>query len=113
MRKLLVVLAMTGLWIASAKSGVKSYSVNIPANYTLGHTQLKPGDYQVKIEGQLAIFTTGRSKQVAEAPVTVTTASAKYDRNELLSRHEPDNSDRLTGLELRGTKLKLEFKAQP
>ena len=111
MRKtLLVLLTTAGLLMAGAKSGSKSYSVSIPEQCSVGANQLKPGDYQVRIEGSTAVFSGDRSNQKAEAPVSVVTAPKKFDRGEVILSKVTGGPPALTGIELAGTKLKLEFK---
>ena len=113
MRKLMLVLTVAGLWTVNAKTGLKSYSVSIPEKCVVGAAQLKPGEYRVKIDGSVAIFSDNETNRVTKAPVTVTTAETKFEHNEVFLHKAPDNSERLTEIELQGTKLKLDFPDQP
>ncbi len=110
MRRLLIGFAIAGLWVCSATAGTKSYSVNIMEKSTLGGVQLKPGVYRMKIENSVAVLSDDQSKEVAKVPVTVTTAVKKYELGEILSDKNSDDSNRIEAIELRGTKLKVEFK---
>jgi hypothetical protein len=64
----------------------------------------------MKIENSVAVLSDDQSRQVAKVPVTVTSAAKKYEQGEILSSRNSDNSQRIDAIELRGTKLKVEFK---
>ena len=57
--------------IASAKS----YDITLDKPAMLGSTELKPGEYKVKIEGAEAVFTDARSAKSFSVPVKVETAA--------------------------------------
>jgi len=72
-KRLLLVFAIAGLAVASAKT----YSVTLSLPAVLGDMQLAPGDYKVEVVDQKAIITNG--KMHGEAPVKVETADMKYN----------------------------------
>lgn len=110
MRSVLMVFAIAGLLVCSATARTKSYTVRLMEKSTLGGIQLKPGSYRMQLENSMAILSNDEQKQVAKVPVTVTSAVKKYDRGEILSEKNADNSDKIDAIELEGTKLKVEFK---
>jgi hypothetical protein len=110
MRRLLIGFAVAGLWVCSATAGTKSYTVNLTEKSTLGGVQLKPGEYRMMLENSVAVLSDGRSRQVVKVPVTVTNVAKKYELGEILSSKTPDNSNKIDAIEIRGTKLKVEFK---
>ena len=76
----------------------------------VGSAELKPGDYRVRLEDNTAVFINQDAKEAAKAQVDVTTEAKKFDRTEVRIAKEPDNSERMTGIDLGGTKLKLVFR---
>ena len=72
-KRLLLVFAIVGLAVASAKT----YSITLTQAAVLGDMQLAPGDYKVEVVDQKAVITNG--KMHGEAPVKVETADNKYN----------------------------------
>lgn len=110
MKQFLMGMVMAGAWVASAHGGPKSYHVRMPEKVAVGGAALDPGDYHVRVEGATAIFLDGSSKEVAKAPVTVKNADRKFEHTEVLYTKRADNAEHLTGLDIGGTKLELEFR---
>lgn len=110
MKRLLVVLAVSGLCSGLANAGVKTYHVSVPEKVAVGSAELKPGDYRMRLENNTAVFINQDAKEAATAQVDVTTEAKKFDRTEVRIAKEPDNSERMTGVDLGGTKLKLAFR---
>jgi hypothetical protein len=71
-KRLLLVFAIAGLAVASAKS----YTIRLPQAAVLGNMQLDPGTYKVDVVDQKAVITNG--KMHGEAPVKVEAADSKY-----------------------------------
>ncbi|QOY88883.1 hypothetical protein [Paludibaculum fermentans] len=109
MRRVLMVLAISGLCAGLANAGAKTYHVNVPEKVVVGSAELKPGSYRMRLEDKTAVFLDENAKQAAKAEVEVTTESRKFDRTEVRISREAGNSERMVGIDLGGTKLKLVF----
>src|SRR5579862_8523959 len=77
-KRLLVTCALTlsMMGVASAKS----YSVTLTSTEKVGTTELKPGDYSVKIEGSQAIFTGEENSKSVTVPVKIEHRDKKFDQ---------------------------------
>ena len=73
--KLTLTLATLGLAVASAAS---HYTVKIDTPVYAGTTQLKPGEYRLELNGDKAVFTSG--KTVVEVPATLGKAEKKFSQ---------------------------------
>lgn len=99
--KLAFAITTFAIGIASAAS---AYTVTLSSATRVGQTELKPGDYKVTIEGDKAIFKSG--KNVVEVPVTVETGSKKYSNTMLDS-----TGSQLDDIMLGGTNMKIVIKS--
>jgi hypothetical protein len=69
-------LAAASLGIASAKT----YDITLTAPAKAGATDLKAGEYKLKIEGSQAVFTDAQdAKSVTSVPVKVENSDKKFD----------------------------------
>ncbi len=98
------VLALSGAAIASAKT----YDVSLSNSAKAGSVQLAPGDYKVKVDGSNAIFTGTKTHQSFTVPVKIENGNTKYEET-ALSTSKASGSDKITSIELGGSKTKLEF----
>jgi hypothetical protein len=69
-------LALFTLGIASAKS----YDITLTSPTMAGATQLKAGDYEVKLQGDQVVFTDEASGKSVTVPATVEQNDKKFDR---------------------------------
>jgi hypothetical protein len=99
--KLMLGACVFSLGIATAAS---TYHVRISDPTWVGQNELKPGDYQVKVEGDKATFKMG--KNVVEVPVKVETNTAKYSDTQMDIKTENGHAN-LKELDLGGTKSKV------
>jgi hypothetical protein len=97
--KLTLGLATLALGVASAAS---SYNVKLYDAVSIGGTQLKAGDYKVEMQGEKAVFKTG--KTVVEVPATMGTADKKFGATSFVSE-----KDQLLEIDLGGTTSKILF----
>jgi hypothetical protein len=104
-RSLLIVGALTlsSLGIASAKS----FDVILGAPAMAGNTELKAGEYKLKVEGTQAIFTDQSSKSITVA-VKVENADHKFDQTSVETSNQ-NGMDSIQAIDLAGSKTKLEF----
>ncbi|MGJ5817960.1 hypothetical protein [Paludibaculum fermentans] len=109
MSRFLIVLAISGLCAGAASAGTKTYHVNVPEKVVVGSAELKPGPYRMKLEDNSAVFIGEDAKQGVVARVEVTTESKKFERTEVRISRGSGDSERMTGIDLGGTKLKLVF----
>ncbi|MGP0074067.1 MAG: hypothetical protein ACLPWF_19315 [Bryobacteraceae bacterium] len=96
-RSLLMVGAMTiaSLNIASAKS----YDIVLNAPAKAGTTELKPGEYKVKIEGSQAVFTNVQSNISVSVPAQVENAQKKFPYTSLETTSQ-DGMDNIQAIDL-------------
>ena len=92
-------LATLALGIAHA---APSYEVTLSDNVSVGGTKLKAGDYTVEMQGDKAVFKSG--KKVVEIPATLGTSDAKFKSTSLLSA-----DSKLQEIDLGGTNSKIVF----
>ena len=101
LNKLMLGACVFSLGIATAAS---SYHVRIADPTWVGQTQLKPGEYDVKVEGDKVSFKQG--KNVVEAAVKVETNTAKFSETQLNIR-TVNGQSKLEELDLGGTNSKV------
>jgi hypothetical protein len=79
--------ALATVSLASAKT----YDITVPAPTKVGDTELKPGQYKLKVEGSQAVFTDSHDKSVT-VPAKVENAEKKfgYTRLETTSQNGMD-----------------------
>ena len=97
-------LGVASLGIASAKS----YDIVLTSPAMAGNLELKPGAYQLKVEGSQAVFTDVQTSKTWTAPVKVEAAATKFDETTVESTHQGDMAHIHT-IDLAGSKTKLEF----
>ena len=102
MKKLLVsVIAVAGMAMAASKS----YTVKLYGPAKVGSTELKAGEYQVKVENDKAVIRGDNS--TTEANVKVETADAKYSTTTV--RLGTGEKPQIQEIRLAGTHTKLVF----
>jgi hypothetical protein len=104
MKSWLIVLALAGASIASAKN----YAVTITQPFVVGSTTLTAGDYKLDLEGSKVLFLDSKNKTVAQASVKVENEQKKYGGTIIESKMVGDQK-RITVIGLAGTSMKLLF----
>ena len=84
--------------VAGAASG--SYDVRLPDPVSIGGTQFKAGDYKVEMQGDKAVFKSGKS--VVEVPATLGNSDKKYTFTSVVSE-----DSKLLEIDLGGTSAKI------
>jgi hypothetical protein len=97
-------LGVASLGIASAKS----YDIVLTSPAMAGNLELKPGAYQLKVEGSQAVFTDTRTSKTWTAPVKAETAATKFGETTVESTTQGDMAHIHT-IDLAGSNTKLEF----
>ena len=97
--KLTLGLTVLALGVASAAS---IYTVDIKRPVTVGSAQLQPGRYKVEIQGDKAVFKTGKS--VVEVPATLGKSAQEYGTTGVVT-----NGAKLIEIDLGGTSDKILF----
>jgi hypothetical protein len=95
--KLTLGLAVLALGVASAAS---SYSFKLYGSVWVGGTQLKAGEYKVEMQGDKAVFKSGKS--VVEVPATLGNSDKKYTFTSVVSE-----DSKLLEIDLGGTSAKI------
>jgi hypothetical protein len=99
--KLLLGACVFAVGVATAAS---SYHVRIADPTWVGQTQLKPGEYEVKIDGDKVTFKQG--KNVIAVAAKVETNASKYADTQMDIKTE-NGQAKLRELDLGGTKSKI------
>jgi hypothetical protein len=97
-------LGLASLGIASAKS----YDIILRTPAMAGTTELKPGEYKLKVEGTQAVFTDVQSSKSWTAPVKVENGDRKFGETAVESTSQGDMAHIHT-IDLAGSNTKLEF----
>ena len=87
------------LGLASAAS---SHSVDLKKTVTIGTTQLQPGSYKVEMQGDKAVFKSG--KNVVEVPATLGNGDQKFGTTGIVT-----NGAQLVEIDLGGSTEKILF----
>jgi len=101
MTKLMLGACVFSLGIATAAT---TYHVRIADPTWVGQNQLKPGDYDVKVEGDKVTFKQG--KKMIAVPAKVQTNASKFSDTQMDIRTE-NGQPQLKELDLGGTKSKI------
>jgi len=101
LNKLMLGACVFTLGIATAAS---SYHIRIADPTWVGQTQLKPGEYEVKVDGDKVTFKQG--KNVVAVAAKVETAASKFSDTQMDVRTE-NGQAKLKELDLGGTKSKI------
>jgi len=97
-------LGLATLGIASAKS----YDITLSTRAMAGGTELKPGEYKLKVEGSQAVFTDVQSSKSWTAPVKIENSATKFGQTVVESTSQGD-MDHIHAIDLGGSNTKLEF----
>ena len=97
--KLTVGFTALALGLASAAS---SHSVDLKKTVTIGSTQLQPGSYKVEMQGDKAVFKSG--KNVVEVPATLGNGDQKFGTTGIVT-----NGAQLVEIDLGGSTEKILF----
>ena len=95
-------LTLSSLGIASAKS----YDIVLSAPARAGATELKPGDYKLKIEGSHAVFTGAENAKSVSVPVKVENSDKKFN-NTVVESTNQDGMDNIHAIDLGGSNTRL------
>jgi hypothetical protein len=103
-KSLLIVGALTlsSLGIASAKS----YDIVLNAPARAGATELKPGDYKLKVEGSQAVFTDAENAKSVSVPVKVENSDKKFNNTAVESTNQ-NGMDTIQAIDLGGSNTRL------
>jgi hypothetical protein len=102
-RKFLLTLAVATL---AALASSKGYKVKLGEPSLLGSTELKPGEYQVEVVDDKAVFHSGKER--SEAPVKVENAQSRYDTTTVRYTNG-DGKYHIQEIHIGGTNTKLVF----
>ncbi|MCC7497076.1 MAG: hypothetical protein IT160_05835 [Bryobacterales bacterium] len=103
MLKRVAILALMSFAVLSAKT----YTFTISEAAHTSATQLAPGDYKVKLDGQKPILEDSRGHQI-NTPMKVQTSKRKFD-NTAVTVSNAKGTTQLESIELRGTHDRVVF----
>jgi uncharacterized protein (DUF2345 family) len=104
MNKLMLGACVFSLGIATAAS---TYHIKIADPTWVGQTELKPGEYDVKVDTAGKV-TFKMGKTVVEAPAKIETNASKFS-DTLLNTKSVNGQSQIKELDLGGTKSKIVF----
>ena len=109
MSKRIAVLALVlvGLLLAGSKTGAKTYTITVSDPAMAGSTQLKGGEYRLKVDGAQAVLTDKEGKRI-DTTATVETVERKFDRTALITT-STDGTNRILSIELGGSTNRVVF----
>jgi|SRR5579862_7836682 len=97
-KKLLIGFAALGIGIAAAGS---DYKIELAQTTQVGGTDLKAGEYKVEVQGDKAIFKSGKDV-VAQSPAKVENAKRKYSATAVST-----NASKLESIAVGGTTMMI------
>jgi hypothetical protein len=97
-------LTLASFGIASAKS----YDITLGSPAQLGATQLKAGEYKVKVEGSQVTLTDLKDMKTYTAPVRIEHAGQKFGQTSVQTRNQ-NGVDQVFEITLGGSDTKLEL----
>ena len=103
MLKRLAVIALLGVSLASAKS----YTITLSDPCQAGSSQLKAGQYTLKVDGAKVVLIDTKGKAI-ETTAKVETADRKFDQTAVVIS-KVEGANRLQSITLAGSKSKVIF----
>jgi hypothetical protein len=88
---------------ASLLAGSKTYDITISKATKAGSIELAPGEYRVKLEGNIVTFTDSHRKSLTTS-VKVESSERKFDNTAVLS-----SPDKILSISLGGSTTKINF----
>jgi hypothetical protein len=98
------VLALASISIAYSKA----YSISFSRTTKVGSEQLKAGSYEIKLDGDKAVFTDVASSKKTTVPVKVENGTKKFDYTKSETSGD-GNVDTLKDIQLGGSTTQLDF----
>ena len=107
MFKRFTILALLSVLLLSAKVFTKTYTFAISDQAIAGNTQLKPGEYHIKLDGAQVVLTDKSGLRI-DTTATVETAERKFT-DTAVSTSKESGADRILYIELAGSSNKVVF----
>ena len=107
MLKRLLVIAALSILVLAAKNGAKNYSFSVSDPSIAGTASLKPGDYNIKVDGE-QVTVTDKSGNRIDTTAKLETADSKFEHTAVTTTggYGPK---KILSIEIGGTKCKLVF----
>ena len=106
-KRIAILTLLAGVWLASAKNGVKTYSFVLNRSAAVGNAQLKPGEYHVKLAGAQVELTDKDWKPI-DATAKVETGERKFEVTAVTTLNA-EGTNRIVSIELGGTSNVITF----
>ena len=107
MFKRFTILALLSVLLLSAKMFTKTYTFIISQPAIAGNTQLKPGEYHIKLDGAQVVLTDHSGLRI-DATAKVETAERKFTDTAVDASKDGD-TDRILFIELGGSSNRVVF----
>jgi hypothetical protein len=108
MKSLLIATLTFSALALPVMAGTKSYGFTLGSPATVGSTELKPGEYKVKLDGAQAVIHDEQTGKSVTVPVKVEHNGAKYEQTTVQSNTK-DGKDRIFEIHLGGSDTKLQL----
>ena len=92
-------------------AAAKTYTFSITEPAVIGSSQLKAGDYHVKVDGSQAVVIDNGGNRL-DVTATVENAERKFDYTSV-GMSKADGASRILSVEFGGTKIKVVFQSPP
>jgi hypothetical protein len=102
LKKMLLVFAVAGLAVASAKT----YTIVISNPSTVGTALLRPGEYRVLLQGSKVVFRNDENRQVAEANAKIVNEDKKFEQTAIETKTVAGKTT-IENIRLGGTKTEV------
>jgi hypothetical protein len=107
MFKRFTILALLSVLLLSAKVFTKTYTFAISDQAIAGNTQLKPGEYHIKLDGAQVVLTDKSGSRI-DTTAKVETTERKFTDTAVLTSKE-SGGDRILYIELGGSSNRVVF----
>jgi hypothetical protein len=102
-----LIVCMVTVTVAAANAASTTYRVNLPNPAWLGSSELKPGAYRLEVDGDKAIFRSGKNV-VAEAPAKIETSPQKHSQTSITLSNQGSRPE-LREIRVGGTATSIVF----
>lgn len=107
MLKRIIMFALLCVLIASAKNSGKTYSFSVKDPTVAGSTQLKPGEYRLKVDGAQVVLT-DKDGKVIDTSARLEPVERRFAQTAILS-NDSDGAHRIVSIQLADSMYSVVF----
>jgi hypothetical protein len=101
-------LLLSTMFLASAKTGNKTYDIHLYSPAVAGTTQLPAGEYKVSVEGSNAVIKGVDNHESFNVPATVQTSDKKFGDTAVITT-DRNGATHLEAIEVGGSTTRINF----